>query len=98
MGKANYAELSLASKMATFDQAMSLLSQLRDSSHAAAVNELAQLRAFAAEKLSFKDEMMPWDVSFYAERLREAEFDFNEEELRPCVAVCTGQAVRAWRQ
>jgi oligopeptidase A len=86
LGKANYAELSLASKMATFDQAMSLLSQLRDSSHAAAVSELAQLRAFAAEKLSFKEEMMPWDVSFYAERLREAEFDFNEEELRPCVA------------
>jgi len=83
LGKANYAELSLASKMATFDQAMSLLTQLRDSSHAAAVTELAQLRAFAAEKLSFKDEMMPWDVSFYAERLREAEFDFNEEELRP---------------
>jgi oligopeptidase A len=85
LGKANYAELSLASKMATFDQAMALLTQLRDSSHAAAEKELAQLRAFAAEKLAFKDEMMPWDVSFYAERLREAEFDFNEEELRPCV-------------
>jgi oligopeptidase A len=85
LGKTNYAELSLASKMATFDQAMSLLTQLRDSSHKAAVEELAQLRVFAAEKLSFKDDMMPWDVSFYAERLREAEFDFNEEELRPCV-------------
>ena len=34
LGKANFAELSLASKMATFDQAMSLLTQLRDSSHA----------------------------------------------------------------
>ncbi len=87
LGKANFAELSLASKMATFDQAMSLLTQLRDSSHAAAVQELAQLRAFAAEKLSFKDDMMPWDVSFYAERMREAEFDFNEEELRPCVGL-----------
>jgi Zn-dependent oligopeptidase len=51
------------------------------------VQELAQLRAFAAEKLSFKDDMMPWDVSYYAERLREAEFDFNEEELRPCVGL-----------
>ena len=87
LGKANFAELSLASKMATFDQAMSLLTQLRDSSHAVAVQELAQLRAFAAEKLSFKDDMMPWDVSYYAERLREAEFDFNEEELRPCVGL-----------
>jgi len=85
LGKANFAELSLASKMATFDQAMALLTQLRDSSHAAAVKELADLRTFAAEKLSFKEDMMPWDVSFFAERLREAEFDFNEEELRPCV-------------
>ena len=87
LGKSNFAELSLASKMATFDQAMALLTQLRDSSHAVAVKELTDLRTFAAEKLSFKEEMMPWDVSFFAERLREAEFDFNEEELRPCVVV-----------
>ena len=30
LGKSNFAELSLASKMATFDQAMALLTQLRD--------------------------------------------------------------------
>jgi Zn-dependent oligopeptidase len=36
--------------------------------------------------------MMPWDVSFYSERLREAEFDFNEEELRPCVQESGGSA------
>jgi hypothetical protein len=45
------------------------------------LKELADLRTFAAEKLSFKEDMMPWDVSFFAERLREAEFDFNE--VRP---------------
>ena len=73
--------------MATFDQAMALLTQLRDSSHAVAVKELTDLRTFAAERLSFKEEMMPWDVSFFEERLREAEFDFNEEELRPYVVV-----------
>lgn len=91
LGKGSFAELSLASKMATLDQAMSLLTQLRDSSHAVAVQELVDLRTFAAEKMSFKDEMMPWDVSFYAERLREAEFDFNEEELRPCVGIQHGR-------
>jgi hypothetical protein len=87
LGKSNCAELSLASKMATFDQAMALLTQLRDSSHAVAVKELNDLRTFAAERLSLKEEIMPWDVSFFAERLREAEFDFNEEELRPYVVV-----------
>ena len=51
------------------------------------MKELTDLRTFAAERLSFKEEMMPWDVSFFAERLREAEFDFNEEELRPYVVV-----------
>lgn len=29
------------------------------------------------------NDLMQWDIAFWSERLREAKFAFNEEELRP---------------
>lgn len=31
----------------------------------------------------FKEELKHWDVSFWAERLREAKYDIRDEDLRP---------------
>ena len=79
LGFTNFAELSLARKMAPNVAAVQQLQdELRGASYDAAVKEFEELKAFAGQ-----DDLMNWDISFWAEKQREAKFDFNEEELRP---------------
>jgi len=47
-----------------------------------ATQELAILKEFAA-KQGLEDDIQPWDLSYYSEKLKHATLDFNEEELRP---------------
>lgn len=78
LGFANFAELSLAKKMATdVDAVQQLQEELRVASYDAAVEEFAALKAFAGQELH------NWDTTYWSEKQREAKFDFNEEELRP---------------
>ena len=78
LGFANFAELSLARKMAPDVEAVQQLQdELRVASYDAAVKEFEELKAFAGQDL------MNWDTTFWAEKQREAKFDFKEEELRP---------------
>ena len=78
LGFANFAELSLARKMAPDVAAVQQLQdELRVASYDAAVKEFEELKAFAGQDL------MNWDTTFWAEKQREAKFDFKEEELRP---------------
>jgi oligopeptidase A len=85
LGFANFAELSLASKMAPNVAAVeTLLESLRGASFEAAKQDLADLRAFAiAQNATEANDLKHWDLAFWSERLREAKFDFNAEELRP---------------
>jgi oligopeptidase A len=79
LGYNTYAEVSLTSKMApTVEAVEKLLEELRVISYDFAQQELAQLKEFAQT-----DDLQPWDISYWAERQREAKFDFKEEELRP---------------
>lgn len=79
LGFANFAELSLARKMAPNVAAVQQLQdELRGASYDAAVKEFAELKAFSEQ-----EDLKNWDVSYWAEKQREAKFDFNEEELRP---------------
>jgi oligopeptidase A len=85
LGFANFAELSLASKMAPSVQAVeALMESLRAASYDAAVQELDALRAYANRvEPGAGDHLKHWDVNFWAERQREETFAFNDEELRP---------------
>ncbi|NJR17800.1 MAG: M3 family metallopeptidase [Calothrix sp. CSU_2_0] len=85
LGYKNYAEVSLATKMAPNVEAVSkLLSELRTSSYNAAVKELEELKAFATSQGAPEaKDLQLWDISFWAERQREAKFNFTDEELRP---------------
>ncbi len=79
LGYKTYAEVSLAPKMAPSVEAVEqLLEELRRVSYDAAIKELEALKAFAN-----KDDLKHWDVAFWAEKQREAKFDFSAEELRP---------------
>ncbi|MBD2427062.1 M3 family metallopeptidase [Phormidium sp. FACHB-1136] len=80
-----YAELSLARKMAPSVEAIDqLMEELRRASYDTAVKELADLKAFAAEKGAPEaDDLTHWDTAFWAERIREEKYGLNDEELRP---------------
>ena len=78
LGFNTFAELSLARKMAAdVDAVQQLQEDLRQVSYDAAVKEFEELKAFAGTDLKH------WDTTYWAEKQREAKFDFNEEELRP---------------
>ncbi|MBW4551843.1 MAG: M3 family metallopeptidase [Aphanocapsa sp. GSE-SYN-MK-11-07L] len=89
LGFDSYAELSLASKMAPNVAAVEhLLEELRAVSYQAASQEIETLKAFAqSQGAAEAADLKPWDVSFWAERQREAKFAFNAEELRPYFAL-----------
>jgi oligopeptidase A len=83
LGFSDYASLSLASKMAPdVNSIETLLEELRQASYGAAVQDLEDLQQFANQK-GFEGKLQHWDTTFWAERLREEQFDLNEEALRP---------------
>lgn len=82
LGFANFAEESLATKMARdVNEVIQFLEDLAKRAKPQAEQELAALRAFAAEKGA--DDLNPWDIGFWSERLREERYSISEEELRP---------------
>ncbi|MEH1947068.1 MAG: M3 family metallopeptidase [Nostoc sp.] len=84
LGFKSFAQLSLASKMAPNVEAVeALLEELRQASYDAAVKDLKELQAFAASYGEEYQDLKHWDISFWAERQREAKFAFTAEELRP---------------
>lgn len=84
LGYSNYAEVSMAMKMATVEKAEELLEKIRSASWDSAVQDLEDLKIFAKEQHAEEaNDMCHWDISFWSERLREAKYDINEEELRP---------------
>ena len=89
LGFSSYAELSLASKMApNVASVEALLEELRLASYNAAVKDLEELKAFAAEKgVPEAGELKHWDIGFWSERRREEKFAFSAEELRPYFAL-----------
>ncbi|KEZ76380.1 M3 family metallopeptidase [Salinisphaera hydrothermalis] len=82
LGFDNYAERSLARKMAESPaQIEAFLLDLAERSFAPAREELDALTALAAE--DGIDDLAAWDISYYAEKLKEARYDFSDEDLRP---------------
>ena len=83
LGFRNFAELSLATKMAQdTDQVIGFLTELAEKSKPAAEKEFAAICEFAQNEFDVK-EINAWDVNFYAEKLKEHRFSISEEKLRP---------------
>ena len=94
LGFSNHAELSLASKMApSVDSVKELSNLILDKALPAALKELEEITALAraegGEEYSEEtlEKLMPWDLTFWSERLKESKFDLKEEELRPYFAL-----------
>lgn len=92
LGFGNYAELSLASKMAeSTEQVLSFLRDLGVRGKPFAEQDLRELQAFAAEQGC--NELQSWDVGYYSEKLREQRYSISQETLRayfPIDKVLTG--------
>jgi oligopeptidase A len=79
----NYAERSLATKMAeSTDHVMSFLEDLTQRSRPAAQKELEEVRDFARE-LHGHDNLLAWDIAYYSEKLRQKKYAISQEELKP---------------
>lgn len=83
LGFENYAQMSLATKMAESEQqVLEFLEQLADRSHPQGKAELAELRDFAEAEYGVS-ELNAWDLSYYGEKLKQHKYTISDEELRP---------------
>lgn len=82
LGFANYAERSLASKMAeSTQQVLEFLNELAQKSRPLAERDIQALRDFAATQGC--TDLQPWDMTYYSEKLRVEKYAISQEELRP---------------
>ncbi len=82
LGYANYAEVSLAPKMAQSPrQVMDFLRDLARRARPYAERDMAQLREFAAQELGLHD-LQAWDQAYASEKLKEARYAFSEQEVK----------------
>ena len=89
MGKSSYAELNLMDQMAKKpENALKLLSQLANPAVAQAKKESDDIQKLIDEqKGGFLVE--PWDWNFYAEQVRKAKYDLDENQIKPYFEVST---------
>lgn len=81
LGFSNYAERSLATKMAQSpQQVLDFLQQLAQKSKPYAARDYAELSEFAAS-LGCND-LQAWDTTYYSEKLRVEKYAISQEELR----------------
>ena len=79
----NYAERSLATKMAeSTEQVMGFLEDLAQRSRPAASKELEEVCEFARTQFQ-QDELQAWDIAYYSEKLRQHKYAISQEELKP---------------
>jgi oligopeptidase A len=82
LGFNNYAELSLAKKMADKpDDVIGFLEDLADRSWRQARKDLVELRQFARQHYGIGD-LQPWDISYYSEKMRQHYYQLSQEEVK----------------
>jgi oligopeptidase A len=83
LGFSHFAQYSLIKKMASSSEVViDFLTELAQHARPTAVQEFADLKKFAADHYQQKD-LKPWDISYYSERLREHQYAFSDEEIKP---------------
>lgn len=83
LGYKHHADFVLERRMAeTEDTVWAFIEKMKKAYKPAALRDLKQLQDFAAKNGGPK-ELMPWDVGYYAEKLKQNLFHFSSEDLRP---------------
>ncbi len=82
LGFNNYAELSLATKMAEKpSDVTSFLEDLATKSLPQAQKDLAELREFAKQEHGI-DDLQSWDLGYYSEKMRQHYYQLSQEEVK----------------
>ena len=82
LGFNNFAEYSLASKMAPdVATVQQFLVDLAEHARTPALAEIAELNSIA--KQDGIDELKPWDATYYSEKLKQQQFNLSQEALKP---------------
>ncbi|NCT99598.1 MAG: M3 family metallopeptidase [Comamonadaceae bacterium] len=83
LGHRHFADVSLVPKMAESpEQVSAFLRDLATKARPFAEQDLADLRAFAADHLGIADPQA-WDWPYIGEKLKEARYAFSEQEVKP---------------
>ena len=83
LGYKNYAERSLATKMASSpDTVLGFLNDLAERSVSMARAEFSELQEFAKTGFSV-DKLNAWDIAYYSEKLRQQRYAITQEEVKP---------------
>jgi oligopeptidase A len=85
MGKDHFADQVLQQRMARSGKAaLKFINDLHERVRPAFEKETIQLQEYRADAEHTAPELFqPWEVAFWAEKQRRAEYDFDPEELRP---------------
>ena len=82
LGFQNYAELSLATKMANAPkEVLAFLHDLANRAKPFAEKDLAEVKAYAHQHLELSD-LQPWDLTYASEKLRQAKYAFSQTEVK----------------
>lgn len=83
LGYKNYADYALERRMAMNPAGVyKLLGDLFEASFNKANQEKAEVQDYA-KRNGFEGEIMPWDWTYYTEKLKVEKFDLNDEMLKP---------------
>ena len=82
LGYKNYAEVSLAAKMAeTSDDVINFLNEMASKSRPFAEQDWQQLTAFASDHFNMS-EVNAWDVGYVSEKLRQQRYAFSDNDVK----------------
>jgi peptidyl-dipeptidase Dcp len=83
LGYNDYASYVLQKRMAeNKENVYNLLNRLLKAYHSTAMTEINDVQAYAREK-GADFQIMPWDWSYYSEKLRDEKYSINDELLKP---------------
>ncbi len=84
LGHNNYAEYALERRMAKSPSKVSaLLSELLSATYDRAVADYQNIVDYAVAADGFSGEFMPWDLGYYTERYKDANYSFSDELIKP---------------
>ena len=84
LGFPTFADYILKNRMAeNKENVFQLLNELLEAYAPAAKKEVERITELAKETEGADFELMPWDWAFYSNKLKEKEYDLNDELLRP---------------